>query len=48
MKQIIVMISMVILGLAIAAVVMGFDDDVEALGTATTTALNTLKADITL
>lgn len=48
MKQMIVMISMVILGLAIAAVIMGFDDDVEALGTATTNALGSLKESITL
>ena len=48
MKQMIVMISMVILGLAIAAVVMGFDNDVEALGTATTSALGTLEKSITL
>ena len=48
MKQIIVMISMVILGLAIAAVVMGFQDDVEAMGTATTSALSTMQSKITL
>ncbi len=47
MKQIIVMISMVVLGIAIAAVVLGFKDDVQTLGTSAASSITALNSGVT-
>ncbi len=45
MKQIIVMIAMVILGIFIANMVLGFEDNVGKLGTSTNSAIEALNGD---
>ncbi len=47
MKQIIVLVATVILGLFIAGVVLDFQSPVQGIGTAGNTALNNLKNELT-